>query len=150
MQSPRWLFQRGLNTPVPVFDYRCHDCRRRSTKLFKTFAAVQTPPCPHCGSDRLERLLSRVTIVRGGGASDDAAGDDDFGGMAAAMEGLESGDPRSLARMARQMSDEMGEDLPGEYEPMLRRMEAGEMPEDDEFEDAGADLDDSGGALDDE
>ena len=135
---------------MPVFDYRCHNCRRRSTKLFKTFAAVQTPPCPHCGSDRLERLLSRVTIVRGGGASDDAAGDDDFGGMADAMEGLESGDPRSLARMARQMSEEMGEDLPGEYEPMLRRMEAGEMPEDDEFEGAGADLDGSGDALDDE
>ncbi len=132
---------------MPVFDYRCRDCRRRSTKLFKTFAAVQDPPCPHCGSDRLERLLSRVTIVRSG-ASDDGAGDDDFSGMDAAMEGLESGDPRSLARMTRQMSEEMGEDLPDEFEPMLRRMEAGEMPDDAEFEGAASDLDDGGDAFD--
>ena len=145
--SLRWPFRRGLHPPVPVFDYRCRDCRRRSTKLFKTFAAVHDPPCPHCGSDHLERLLSRVTFVRGG-ASDDGAGDEDFSGMDAAMEGLESGDPRSLARMARHVSEEMGEDLPDELEPMLRRMEAGEMPDDAEFEDAGADLGDDGDAFD--
>ena len=132
---------------MPVFDYRCRDCRRRSTKLFKTFAAVHTPPCPHCGSDRLERLLSRITIVRSGAADDDP-GHDDFAGMDAAMEGLETGDPRSLAHMARHMSEEMGEDLPDEFEPMLRRMEAGEMPDDAEFEDAAADLDDGGDAFD--
>ena len=132
---------------MPVFDYRCPDCRRRSTKLFKTFAAVHAPPCPYCGSERLERLLSRVTIVRGGGAPEDF-GDDDFSGMDAAMEGLESGDPRSLARMTRHMSEEMGEDLPEEFEPMLRRMEAGEMPDDAEFEGAAADLDDGGDAFD--
>ena len=90
--------------------------------------------------------MSRVTIVRG--VSDDGSGDDDFAGMDAAMEGLESGDPRGLARMARHMSDEMGEDVPDEFEPMLRRMEAGEMPDDAEFEDAGADLDGGGDALD--
>ena len=132
---------------MPVFDYRCPDCRRRSTKLFKTFAAVHDPPCPHCGSERLERLLSRVTIVRGGGATADV-GDDDFSGMDAAMEGLESGDPRSLARMTRHMSEEMGEDLPEEFDPMLRRMEAGEMPDDAEFEGAAADLDEGGDAFD--
>lgn len=108
---------------------------------------MHDPPCPHCGSDRLERLLSRVTIVRGS-ASDDGAGDEDFSGMDAAMEGLESGDPRSLARMTRQMSEEMGEGVPEEFEPMLRRMESGEMPDDAEFEDAAFDLDDGGDAFD--
>lgn len=68
--------------------------------------------------------------------------------MDSAMEGLESGDPRSLARMTRQMSEEMGEDLPDEFEPMLRRMEAGEMPDDAEFEDAGAGMDGGGDAFD--
>ena len=150
MQSPRWLFQRGLNTLCLFLTIAATTVGGARPSSSRPLRRCKRPLCPHCGSDRLERLLSRVTIVRGGGASDDAAGDDDFGGMAAAMEGLESGDPRSLARMARQMSEEMGEDLPGEYEPMLRRMEAGEMPEDDEFEDAGADLDDSGDALDDE
>ena len=55
--------------------------------------------------------------------------------MSDMLEGLESGDPRGMARVARHMSDEMGEDIPGEYEGVLRRMEAGEMPSDDEFSD---------------
>ena len=90
----------------------------------------------------MDRLFSRVTIVRSSGSEDSTDGGD-VAGLDAAMEGLESGDPRSLARMARQMSDEMGEELPGEYEPMLRRMEAGEMPDDEEFASADGELDDS-------
>jgi hypothetical protein len=54
--------------------------------------------------------------------------------MAEAIPDMESGNPRSLARMTRQMSEEMGEDIPGEYEGVLRRMEAGEMPADEEFD----------------
>ena len=118
---------------MPVYEYRCDECGRRTTKLFKTLAAVATPPCDHCGSTRLERLISRPLILKSGGGSDDDGGDD-FDGMGDMMQGLESGDPRSLARMARSMSDEMGEEIPEEMEPMLRRMEAGEMPADDEIE----------------
>jgi len=95
----------------------------------------------------MERLFSRPTILRGRSAVDGADGDD-MPGMDAAIEGLESGDPRGLARMARQMSEEMGENLPDEYEPMLRRMEAGDMPDDDEFEAAEADLDGEGDHFD--
>ena len=50
------------------------------------------------------------------------------------LPGLETGDPRSLARMTRRMSDEIGEDIPGAYEGVLRRMEAGEMPSDEEMD----------------
>ena len=32
------------------------------------------------------------------------------------------------------MSEEMGEDIPQEYEGVLNRMEAGEMPSDEEFD----------------
>ncbi|MBM4436473.1 MAG: zinc ribbon domain-containing protein [Actinobacteria bacterium] len=117
---------------MPVFEYRCKRCGRRTTKLFKTLAAVATPPCAHCGSRRMERLYSRITVLKGGGASDDRdAGD--LRGMDEVASGVESGDPRSLARMARRMSDEMGEGIPPEYDGMLRRMEAGDMPSDEEF-----------------
>ena len=58
----------------------------------------------------------------------------DDAALAELMPGLESGDPRSLARMTRRMSEEMGEDIPQEYEGVLNRMEAGEMPSDEEFD----------------
>ena len=57
----------------------------------------------------------------------------DDAALADLLPGLETGDPRSLARMTRHMSDEIGEDSPGEYEGGLRRMESGEMPSDEEM-----------------
>jgi len=123
---------------MPVYEYRCVACGRRSTRLFKTLAAVVHPDCPHCGQSTLERQFSRPTLLRGGGAETGELGGDDFGmddaAMAELMPGLESGDPRSLARMTRRMSEEMGEDIPHEYEGVLNRMEAGEMPSDEEFD----------------
>ena len=120
---------------MPVFEYRCKRCGRRTSKLFKTFAAVKTPPCGHCNSRRMERLYSRPMILRAGAGADDSdGGDGDFGDDSTMMKGLESGDPRSLARMARKMSDDMGEAIPPQYDTMLRRMESGEMPSDAEFD----------------
>ena len=123
---------------MPVYEYQCSACRRRSSRLFKTLAAVVHPDCPHCGQSTLERLISRPTLLRSGRSDAEDLGGDDFGmddaGLAEVMPGLESGDPRSLARMTRRMSEEMGEDIPDEYEGVLNRMEAGEMPSDDEFD----------------
>ncbi len=122
---------------MPVYEYHCTACGRRSSRLFKTLAAVVHPDCPHCGQAALERLFSRPTLLRGGPAADGLGGDDfgmDDAAMSELMPGLESGDPRSLARMTRQMSEEMGEDIPQEYEGVLNRMEAGEMPSDEEFD----------------
>lgn len=97
-------------------------------------ATVITPACPYCGRQALERLVSRPTLLRGNivGRDDHFTGVDD--GMAEAMPDMDSGDPRSLARMTRQMSEEMGEDIPREYEGVLRRMEAGEIPADEEID----------------
>ena len=121
------------NIPVPIYEYRCRPCGRRSSRLFKTLAAVEVPDCPHCGVDGLERLISRPTILGSGrGPSDDSGGMDDAA-LADLLPGLETGDPRSLARMTRHMSDEIGEDIPGEYEGVLRRMESGEMPSEEEM-----------------
>ena len=58
----------------------------------------------------------------------------DDAALADLLPGLETGDPRSLARMTRHMSDEIGEDIPGEYEGVLRRMESGEMPSEEEMD----------------
>lgn len=123
---------------MPVYEYRCTDCGRRTSRLFKTLAAVVHPDCPHCGGSSLERQFSRPILLRGANADSGDFGGDDFGmddaDLAEMMPGLESGDPRSLARMTRRMSEEMGEDIPHEYEGVLNRMESGEMPSNEEFD----------------
>jgi len=44
---------------------------------------------------------------------------------------LDEQDPRSVARWARRMGKEVGEDLGPEFDEMVDRMEAGDLNEDD-------------------
>jgi hypothetical protein len=57
------------------------------------------------------------------GRLDDLASD-------AGLADLDERDPRSLARWARRMSREMGEELGPEFDEVVERLEAGEMPDD--------------------
>lgn len=114
---------------MPIYEYRCADCRRRVSVFFRSFSAVGDPVCPRCGGTRLTRLMSRVAVHRGGAGDDlgdDLGADDEFGGM---PDGLDEDDPRAMARMLRRMSDETGEPLEPEMEQALGRLEAGEDPE---------------------
>jgi len=121
---------------MPTYDYRCLDCRKRLS-LVQTYAEYGNTPvvCPHCGSANVKRLISRVRVLRSEDLisrvrvlrSEDArldslADPDDWGDV-------DENDPRSIARAMRRMGDEMGEDLPDEFDDVVDRLEAGEDPE---------------------
>jgi putative FmdB family regulatory protein len=117
---------------MPIYEYRCLACRRRTSVFVRSVSAVAKPKCEHCGSAKLVRLMSKFAVGRGALDIDDAS----------SMEGIDDNDPRAMARWARQMADEAGEDLGPEFDEMVGRMEAGEMPDDDEMSGFG---DDDGG-----
>jgi putative FmdB family regulatory protein len=118
---------------MPIYDYRCQGCGRRISLLFQTYAAAESAACPHCGSQDLTRLITRFAVVKSEESRlDDLTDPSAFGD-------LDESDPRSVARWARRMGDEMGEDLGPEYDEMVDRMEAGELDDDmDSGEPAGA------------
>jgi putative FmdB family regulatory protein len=135
---------------MPTYEYRCKTCTRKVTLRYKTYADYDaaTPTCPHCGSTDLTRLISRVAISRSvtsrlmsGGWEDDSGGD-------AALDDLEHADPRTLGRVLREMSSEVGEDMGPEFDEVIGRLERGENP--DEIEASMPDLPDNpltGGGL---
>lgn len=112
---------------MPIYDYRCLDCRRRVSHLFQTFSAAEhaTPTCTHCGGANLSRLVSRVAVLK----SEDARLDDLSD--PSAFGDIDENDPRSMARWARRMGDSLGEDMGDDFSEMIDRMEAGEMPDDE-------------------
>jgi hypothetical protein len=100
--------------------------------------------------------MSRVNMVRGGSASDmDSFGDLEDGDDGGAMfDGMDSEDPRAIARWARQMKDQLGDDadLGPDFDRALARIEAGEDPDrvmDDLDPEAMGDLGGNDEALDD-
>jgi putative FmdB family regulatory protein len=63
---------------MPIYEYRCGACGKRSTALLPSFASPD-PACPHCGKSELKRLVSTFATVRSGDGGGDFGGDDDFG-----------------------------------------------------------------------
>jgi putative FmdB family regulatory protein len=123
---------------MPIYEYRCADCRRRVSVLFQTFSAAEhaSPSCPNCGSTQLSRLVSRVFQLK----SEDAQLDD----MAdpSAFGDVDENDPKSVARWARKLGQQMGEDLGDDWGEMVDRLEAGDdLGEDGPGGDGAADAD---------
>src|ERR671929_1741133 len=107
---------------MPIYEYTCADCKRRVSLFYQTFssAAAAVPSCPNCGSLNLTRLVSRVFQLKSEDAQlDDLADPSSFGD-------LDENDPKSVARWARKLGQQMGEDLGDDWQEMVDRMEAGE------------------------
>lgn len=117
------MFQASQGKRMPTYEYQCRDCNEPSTHFFRSFSQVQNPICPHCASKDMKRLISRVAVHRASLSFEDPSFIDDF----------DESDPRALGRLARTMGEESGEELPGEYEDMVRELESGRVPDDDDF-----------------
>ena len=120
---------------MPIYDYRCQDCKRRISLLFQTYAAADNAACPHCSSRNLSRLVTRFAV----GRSEDSRLEDLADG--ASFGDVDDNDPRSVTHWARRMGDEFGEDLGPDYQDMIDQMEGGDLPDDVAGEAAGADFD---------
>jgi putative FmdB family regulatory protein len=80
---------------MPIYEYTCESCGKRSSALLKSYSEP-APHCPHCGADSLRRLVSTFATSRSGDDSDfggdfdggvddpgegDDLGGDDYGGF---------------------------------------------------------------------
>jgi putative FmdB family regulatory protein len=126
---------------VPTYEYRCLDCRKRF-EVFMTYAEYGTRAvtCLHCGSSNVQRRIGRVRVARSEESRLEDLADP------SKLAGLED-DPKTLGRMMRQMSKEVGEDLGDVFDEVVSRLEAGQSPEDIEREIPELGSDDEGGDL---
>jgi putative FmdB family regulatory protein len=110
---------------MPIYEFACQGCRKKVSIFQRSMTTAVAAKCPECGSTDLSRLISKFSFHRSMPDFDDMSGLDDM------MDGLDENDPKSVARWARRMGETMGEDLPPDFDEEIRRMEAGEMPDDD-------------------
>ncbi len=93
--------------------------------MFLTYSEYGKKPvhCIHCKSKNVRRRMTKVRIAKSDESRMESAADGIEG-----LEGLEN-DPQALARMMKKMGNEMGEDLPPEFDEVVDRLEAGQSPE---------------------
>lgn len=123
---------------MPIYEFECRDCRRKTTALVLSRARTAEVRCSRCGSANLEKLFSRFATPKSEDARLDALADE------SALGDVDENDPRSVARWMKRMGQEMGEDFGEDIEQAMEE----EMARGEEADEPGRESADSGGADD--
>jgi putative FmdB family regulatory protein len=105
---------------MPIYEYECEKCHRSTSVLTMRVSEKADAVCRHCGSTRMNRLMSRFAMPRSEESRMDAMADpSNFGD-------LDENDPKSMARMMRKMGREMGDEFNGpEFDEAIEELENG-------------------------
>ena len=116
---------------MPIYEYECDDCHRKSSHFIRSISNPQPVACPRCAGTHLTRLFSRFAMVRSEGDRLDRLAD------SASFGDVDEDDPKSFMRAAKRMGQEMGEDLGEDFDAAME--EAMEAEGSGSGEDAGGD-----------
>ena len=111
---------------MPLFDYKCSECAKRFTLLMGVVAEQPDEKCPHCGSESVNRLISRFARVR--------SEDDVLDSLADPSKMGDLDDPRQLQTWMKRMGKEMGEDLGDDFDGILEEGDSAEDAVDDSLD----------------
>lgn len=124
---------------MPIYEFRCADCRQKTTIITLSVKDAVDPVCSRCGGRNLAKLVSRVAVRKSEESRVESLA------RPSSLAGLDENDPKSVARwmktMGREMGEEAGEDFDEEVDKAMeeaeREKEAGEGggPEGGEGED---------------
>jgi putative FmdB family regulatory protein len=107
------LFLPGLRaetgeTRMPIYEFRCSRCGRKSEYITLRVSETFSPVCKHCSSEEVARVPSRVRVRLSEETRLERLADP------SRFAGLDENDPKSMAKWMKEMGREMGDDLGGE------------------------------------
>ncbi len=125
---------------MPIYEFYCSSCHMIFNFFSKTVNTEKRPLCPKCNEVELERWMSVFSTVKNKGHSeadedmplpdmDEAKMERAMNLLAKEAENINEDDPRQAANLMRKLTDMTGLKLGPGMEEALRRMEAGEDPE---------------------
>ena len=109
---------------MPLYEYKCSNCRFRFTVLLRTWDGVPESECPKCGSRDAERVMSTFAYHRSLHDVHEQSGE----------ASLEAGpefykDPRNIGRWTEKKFNDMGIDVPSEIREEIDAARDGQLPE---------------------
>lgn len=109
---------------MPIYEYVCNKCRHKFSVLVRSAGEAGNASCPRCHGVETSRIFSTFSVR----SKTDKDVYEDILGDEQLTKGMLSGNPRALAQWNKKMSQGMEQESAPEYDDMLERMEAGEMP----------------------
>jgi len=98
---------------MPIYEYRCNDCGKISEFLLIRTDEAFIPQCRRCKSKKMIRVLSRMRVIRSEESRMESLADPSKWGD------LDEKDPKSMAKWAKRMGRELGEDADGMVDEMV-------------------------------
>lgn len=105
---------------MPIYEYRCDECAKVSSIFFRQPKTAAAPVCQHCGSARLNRVISSVGRLK---SQSDVR--EQYGSP---RPGERYSDPRQIGRWVESQFEAYGVDLPEESRRMIDAAREGELP----------------------
>lgn len=103
---------------MPVYEYRCNSCRRRTSVFVRGFSAAVSPTCDSCGGTDLTRLISKFSFQTAEKGPDFSEED---------RANFEMSDPEHMANWAKEMTGKVDEDVAPEFERVAKGLETGQF-----------------------
>ncbi|MBI4312557.1 MAG: zinc ribbon domain-containing protein [Chloroflexi bacterium] len=102
---------------MPIYEYRCNRCNRKSSHFFRSVSKAQAPACPHCSSSDVRRVMSTfaVHIPWDSGMSIPST---------ESMGDFDEDDPKSMTEWAKGMRKDMGPAFGRELDEFAAEVEA--------------------------
>ena len=98
---------------MPIYEYQCQKCNKRFSLLILNPSTYGRPQCPKCGSESLERLMSRFRTVQSEEKRMERLADP------SSFSGLDENDPAAVARWAKKMGKELGDEVGEDFDQMV-------------------------------
>ena len=98
---------------MPIYEYRCQDCGKKSTFITTSVGSPLNPKCQECKSKNLQKIVSRVAIFRSEESRFESLADP------SKLGDINENDPKSVARWMKKMGKEMGEDLGEDFDQAI-------------------------------
>ncbi|MFH1485510.1 MAG: zinc ribbon domain-containing protein [Chloroflexota bacterium] len=104
---------------MPIYEFRCNNCRRVLSVFVRSFSASVSPVCDACGGTDVTRLISKCTFQSVERQPSFSESED--------SQGFEMHDPENMARWCKEMTGKVDEDVAPEFERVAKGLETGQF-----------------------
>jgi len=108
---------------MPVYEFRCQACQRKSSFFVRSIGEPLSPVCTTCGSREMSRVISGFAYHKSMATIHEESGGPDKPGPDYYR------DPRNIGRWTEKKFKDMGMEMPSQIQEMIDSARDGQMPE---------------------
>lgn len=109
---------------MPIYEFLCTSCRRKSSILIRRIEASVNAQCLHCGSTHIVRTVSCFAYHKTMETIHEETGEP---GKITQKDYYK--DPRNIGRWTEQKFRRMGVEIPSQIQETIQKAREGELPE---------------------